>query len=623
MSAQKKTKHRVGELRPSQLLMLYGIGSVVDLPNLSVMVMGLEDWDVAQASEIGEERLRLAVQQELGPQVKRLLAPPLAPEFSNLGDFAFGDIASIGVPVATFPRWMVCPYCRLLAPLDSGLFTLKADPFRTDRTRYVHQNCNKPGAPPTVLPARFLAACMHGHLDDFPWVYFVHGGQTDCRARLRLRELGVSGEAADVQVTCEECNTQRRMAEAFGREAAARLPLCRGRRPQLRDYDDAGCTEQMCTILLGASNSWFPVTLSALSVPVGIDRLGQLVEAHWHVLEKTASEQNIELLRALGQLTQFAAYSDDEVWAAIARKRDGAEVVSASPANLKAPEWRLFSGQESVANTSDFRIAEVTVPRGYEQLLSRVVLVERLREVSALVGFTRIIASGDYGEAGEIPREVIAHLARHAPTWAPAAEVRGEGLFLQFDEQAIQAWLRRSETVSLYENKFREAHRRWRHVRHLEPEGANFPGLRYVLLHSFAHALMRQLALESGYTAASLSERIYSLSSEVDDGPMAGVLIYTAAPDSEGTLGGLVNLGAPGQLDRHLGAALEHIRWCASDPLCAEHARLTAGNALHAAACHACLFAPETACERGNKYLDRAVLVSTIECAELAFFAES
>lgn len=535
---------------------------------------------------------------------------------------AFGDTASIGVPVATFPRWMVCPYCRLLAPLDSGLFTLKTDPFRTDRTRYVHQNCTKPGTPPTALPARFLTACACGHLDDFPWVYFVHGGQSECRARLRLRELGVSGEATDVQVVCEECNAQRRMADAFGREAAAWLPLCRGRRPQLRNYDEAGCPEQMRTILLGASNSWFPVTLSALSVPIGVDRLGQLVEAHWHVLEKMANKQNVELLRTLGQLPQFATYDDDEVWAAIERKRGGMGAVFTPPTSLKTPEWRLFSGQESVADTSDFRIAEVAVPDGYAHLLSRVVLVERLREVSTLVGFTRIISPGDYGEAGEMPDDVIAPLSRHAPTWVPAAEVRGEGLFLQFNEQAIREWLQRSEGVARRERSFLDAHRRWRRLRHLEPADAHFPGLRYVLLHSFAHALMRQLALESGYTAASLSERIYSLPSTDDDGPMAGVLIYTAAPDSEGTLGGLVSLGAPSQLSRHLDAALEHMRWCASDPLCAEHTALTVVDALHAAACHACLFAPETACERGNKYLDRAVLVPTVECADLAFFTQ-
>ncbi len=131
---------------------------------------------------------------------------------------------------------------------------------------------------------------------------------------------------------------------------------------------------------------------------------------------------------------------------------------------------------------------------------------------------------------------------------------------------------------------------------------------------------MRQLALECGYTAASLSERIYSLPPDDPDGPMAGVLIYTAASDSEGTLGGLVGLGAPEQLKRHLDGALEAMRWCASDPLCAEHNPIMDAVALHAAACHACLFAPETACERGNKYLDRAVLIPTVDCADLAFF---
>jgi hypothetical protein len=605
---------------------MYGIGSVVDLPNLSVMVMGLEDWDITQSREIGEERLRLAVQHALGAQVKRLVTPPLAPDATSSGDLAFGDATSIGVPVATFPRWMVCPYCRLLAPLDSGLFTLKVDPYRTDRTGYVHQNCNKPGAAPTVLPARFLVACMHGqhgHLDDFPWVYFVHRGQTDCRARLRLRELGVSGEAADVQVVCEECGAQRRMSDAFGRDATAWLPLCRGRRPHLRDYDDKRCGEQMRTILLGASNSWFPVTLSALSVPTGVDRLGQLVETHWHVLDKVASKQNVELLRSLGQLPQFATYSDADVWAAIERRRSGAGATDATSTSLKTPEWRIFSGQRPIASTSDFRITEVAAPRGYERTLSRVVLVERLREVSALIGFTRIISPGDYGEAGELPEEAIAPLSRRDPVWIPAAEVRGEGLFLQFDEHAIENWLQRSERVARHERAFRDAHRRWRGLRHLEPVDAHYPGLRFVLLHSFAHALMRQLALESGYTSASLSERIYSLSSTDDDGPMAGILIYTAAPDSEGTLGGLVSLGSQEQLGRHIDMALDQMRWCASDPLCSEHSPHTSSNALHGAACHACLFAPETACERGNKYLDRAVLVPTVECADLSFFTQA
>jgi hypothetical protein len=101
---------------------------------------------------------------------------------------------------------------------------------------------------------------------------------------------------------------------------------------------------------------------------------------------------------------------------------------------------------------------------------------------------------------------------------------------------------------------------------------------------------------------------------------MAGVLLYTGAADSEGTLGGLVSLGEPKTLGRLLDQALHEARLCASDPLCAEHHARPDGHSLHASACHACLFAPETSCERANRYLDRAVLVETVETGALAFF---
>ena len=125
-----------------------------------------------------------------------------------------------------------------------------------------------------------------------------------------------------------------------------------------------------------------------------------------------------------------------------------------------------------------------------------------------------------------------------------------------------------------------------------------------------------------GYNAASLKERIYSKRPQEEGSPMAGVLIYTAAPDSEGTLGGLVSLGEPKKLGYHIDQALEQMQLCTSDPLCAEHTPLKGTTSLHWAACHGCLFSPETSCERGNKYLDRAVLVPTVLSADLAFFPE-
>lgn len=610
-------RYRVGEVRPSQLLHTFGVGSIIDLPNLSVMVMGLDDWSTAYATEVGEERLLRAVQEQLGEQVKSLRMPPILRERGL--DTAFDASALIGVPVATFPRWMFCPYCRLLAPRDSDFFQLKADPVRPDRARYAHTNCPKPGQAPTVLPARFLVACEKGHLDDFPWKYFVHGGLSTCDGALRLREFGVSGEASDILVQCDTCKARRLMSEAFGEEGKKVMPACRGRHPQLRDFDEHGCDQQMKSILLGASNSWFGLTLTALSVPVAVDTLGQLVDASWHLLEKTSSQQNIELLRNIGQLPQFLAHSDAAIWAAVEHKQKGSGDSDEQSRNLKHPEWQVFTHPESAPHLDDFQIRETPPPTAYRRLLSRVVLVEKVREVSACIGFTRITSPGDFADAAELPDDQRAPLSRRKPTWVPASDVRGEGIFLQFDEDAIAAWLKQP-AVAAFEQDVRQAHVQWRRARRLPDPLAGYPGVRYMLLHSFSHALMRQLALECGYTVASIRERIYALPPTDEDGPMAGVLLYTAAPDSEGTLGGLVSLGIAHVLERHIAGALDAMRLCASDPLCAEHTPLTEPQTLHGAACHACLFAPETSCERGNKYLDRSLLIPTVDRKELHFF---
>jgi MrfA Zn-binding domain len=250
--------------------------------------------------------------------------------------------------------------------------------------------------------------------------------------------------------------------------------------------------------------------------------------------------------------------------------------------------------------------------------LQQVVLVERLREVRALTGFTRIESLSDYAEEDELPTDHIMPLSRRSPTWVPAVEVRGEGIFIQFREDALREW-QQLPAVQQQERVFFESHMQWRHSRHLVPAEANFPGIRYVLLHTFAHALMRRLTLECGYSAASIRERIYAQAPGSEGGPMAGILLYTSAPDSEGTLGGLVSLGRPEQLGWHIEGALEDMQHCASDPLCAEHSSRE-DHTLHEAACHACMFIPETSCERGNKYLDRSVLVPTVERGDLAFF---
>jgi len=606
-------KSEVGEVRPSQVLTSSGIGSLVDLPNMSVMVMGLDDWPNAHSNEISEERLLRSAQSILGPQVSRFLTPPRGPESQGSQTNWFDDSRQIGVPVAPFPRWMVCTQCRLLAPISSGLFDPENPAYRPDKACYRHK-CNTKGKPPMVVPARFMMTCENGHIDDFPWVDFVHQGPTQCKGLLYLYEVGVSGEALDVEVKCDGCGTRRRMGQAFGANNRAVMPACRGRRPQLRDFDPNGCDQKhMKPMLQGASNLWFPVLISALSVPQADDEMGRLIEDNWAVLEKATTLDVLKAFRLIGQLKDLSKYNDDQVWDGIQKKNQGTEDQLEDPDDLKSPEWKVFSNPVNAKESRSFKLRTVEPPTDFTKYFEKIVLVEKLREVKALVGFTRIMSPRDFDTAAELPPEKRAKISRKNPTWLPACETRGEGIFFQFSEQMIQQWVTKNNA---YELEFMIGHELWREDKHLDPK-KGYPGIRFVLLHTFAHALIRQLAIECGYTSASITERIYSRNPAEGD-PMAGVFIYTAAPDSEGTLGGLCSLGEPDKLGRHIRRALEKMSLCSSDPLCSEHT--VSSEKLHGGSCHACSFLPETSCERGNKYLDRSVLVPTVERKHLAFF---
>jgi len=461
-----------------------------------------------------------------------------------------------------------------------------------------------------------MVTCERGHLDDFPWLEFVHRGATDCKGPLRLFEFGPSGEMADVQVVCDKCEAIRRMAEVVGPLGAKQMPPCRGRRPHLRDLDANGCdVDGVRPIALGASNLWFPVLITALSVPQATDDLGRLVEDNWAVLGKATSIDILMAFRQIGQLQDLTKYTDAQIWQASQAKNEGRMEGAESPNDLKSPEWKIFSNPSMATESRTFKLRTVDPPPDFAQHFQKIVMADKLREVRALVGFSRIMSPRDFDSAADIPPERRARISRNDPTWVPASEIRGEGIFFQFSEHVIQDWVKRNRA---YDREFEKAHISWRAAKNLPNPESGYPGIRFVLLHTFAHAMIRQLAIECGYTAASITERIYSRDPS-DGDPMAGVLIYTAASDSEGTLGGLCALGEPDKLNRHIRRALARMSFCASDPLCSEHV-VGACETLHGASCHACSFLPETSCERGNKYLDRSVLVATLERTKLAFF---
>lgn len=602
---------RVGGVRPSQLTYSYGVGAVMDLPNFSVIVAGLDDWKTDNASVIAEDRLVDAVRALVGPTVRVLRAAPWIAETRSV----FDDWARVGVPVLPFPRWMRCTACDRLASIDAT-FVIKTNPFRPDHVVYRHAQCPKRGNKPArAVPARFVTACPNGHIDEFPWIEFTHQKTGVCDAPiLTVKDFGSGGRSTDVAISCA-CGAKNSMVAAFGRGADAVMPKCRGRHAHLRRFD-AGCTHGLRAMLLGSSNGWFPVTRAALSIPRGLPPIDEAVAEVWHVLDAPAAPvTSLETLKTLivlvAELQRVRAYDPVDVMTAIETRRAGLNAPP-GPVDLLLPEWEALSRPDLVEPSRDFKVGRVGSLTRAPGIVS-VAPVERLRQVVALCGFTRIDAP-EPSMSGDQPVTAIAPLWRTPQDWVPANEVRGEGIFIRLDDERLAAWEEENDEAKEFVTEFNDAVATWRKHRNLDPS-SGWPGPRYLLLHSLSHALLNVFALECGYPAASIRERIYS---RVGNESMAGILLYTAAPDSDGTLGGLVALAKPDTFERLLFDALGRAHMCASDPMCSAHVP-DARHGLHGAACHACLFVPETSCEGGNRFLDRSTLRETLSARDNAF----
>ena len=326
---------------------------------------------------------------------------------------------------------------------------------------------------------------------------------------------------------------------------------------------------------------------------------------YWELLVKKAPE--------------FESYANDRpaLLEAILKSRGELET---DETDLLLPEWEALRDPDgfSQGERSDFFSQKAEVPEKLRDVLVSVIQVRKLLEVRALTGFTRLESKGGpFGGDGEDVE--IAPISRNPNLdWLPAVEVRGEGLFFEF--RRCRLWMlgpraRRAR---------RESERCWQRTSEMTMKSQRPPTeqdirekSRFIVLHSFAHAVMRALALDCGYSGSSIRERIYS---SIEEGrEMSGVLLYTASPDSEGSLGGLIDLGTPERLGGLLQDALRDVTRCSSDPLCASHDPKR-HQSINGAACHACVLVPETSCEAFNSWLDRSLLVPTVATQDVAFF---
>ncbi len=599
-----------GRVRLSQAITTYGAGSLVDLVHHAVIVGGLDFWEYdGRGATIAEPRLRDILAQQLLQHGRRLRIenPFLLPPIGDERD----PHRSNGIQAQEFPQWFVCqnPTCRALVR-SNGLTTIAG--------RY-HHACDSKKKPIATVPVRFVMACPRGHVEDFPWIGFVHGLNRVpiCSAPSLSLHEGKTGDFGEIRVDCA-CGASRPLSNAAAREAN---PTCGGHRPWLgSDGQESDCTEKLKMLVRTASNSYFAQVVSALSIPEAAFGLRDAVKARWRDLS-SATVENLPWFRQMASIgDSLAPYRDDEVLQAIDDIKNDRE----PPRDpLRTAEFKQFIGA-GVHRPGDLPppkgsdhvfFARALKPEGgYPKGIARIVLAHRLREVRVQIGLTRLEAPSPDLQ-GEYDLGVETAPVGLNTDWLPAAEIHGEGIFIQLDEAAVCEWERRPDVI----RRGREllaGFDAWNNHRNTK---SPFPGTRYYLLHSLSHVLMSALSLECGYSASSLSERIYCAPA-TDGTPMAALLISTGSPGSEGTLGGLVEQGR--HIAEHLRRAWDFGTLCSNDPVCASHtpAGDLAERYLEGAACHGCLFVAECSCERFNQFLDRALVVPIIGQTQGAFF---
>lgn len=581
----------IGSVRQSQAVTTFSIGAIVDFETGSFMPMGLNNWPATAIHGVGSKVLEDRLGLLLGK--KFFVLPPARQTVAGGAD---AEVRSEhALPATIFPEWQLCshPECHRLGVVGNPF---QVNPT-TGRIRCVAHNRD-------TTPVRFVVSCKLGHIDDFPWLGWVHEAAGLCeRPRLRLLTSGESLSLADLAVVCDGCNQTRTLEGAFRGELAGYK--CRGKRVWIGDT--CSCEHGITVLQRGSSSAHFQVSASALSIPPVSDTLSQVLDELWQLIAPLPEEHHKVILDGIAKSKNLSA---DALFSAYQRRRGLLDATEITQLDIRRQEYSALCSDVSepapvCGKVPHFENRTYSPIGRMAEWFDLVGAVSRLREVRVLTGFTRINPA-----VGQDPWKDrnMAPLSSQSHDWLPAFEIRGEGIFIRFKRERLVEWAAHSGVQARVSN----LHAMYAMLcesrgqlldRQITPHE--------VLIHTFAHAVVRQLAVECGYAAASIRERVYSSQELGSESDMCGFMVYTGTTDSSGSLGGLVGLAEQTRLEPIILRALDAMRWCGSDPVCGEQEPLSMGDKVSGASCHSCVALPETSCEKGNRELDRVLLVGS------------
>ncbi len=620
-------------IRRGQLIVPFGVGAMIDFPEDTLMTAGLDSWpfeiagtqaqkdSILDATKITDSRL----QRRLSEMYKKRVDFFLMPSEGKRQNGQRGDHLH-PMSFVRFPTYLTCPRCNVLKQygLDVSATPKCDSPHRHEKGSGKLCSELAPKYRYFMQPVRFLVACDRGHIDDFPWLQWVHRGEA-CEkpgSALFLKSTGAPGLAGTV-VYCT-CGRKRDMTGAFTLgEIEKHLPngCCTGRRPWLgKENQWSHCDNPNAprTVQRGSAGIHFSHIMTSILIPP----YSRSIRVH---LDKPKIWQEIEVIlgdslnnidgedqlneyghKFMALKAKLSKFNEDAfIKTAIAKFNEQSadyEAIDLDDELYRFREYQAFVGERPpVQDRAFFDIKKKDI-NDYKDWMrdffSSIVLVEQLKETRVYTGFSRItpLLSGDPCEAPISEKNL---------NWLPAIEVRGEGIFFQFNITEVKKFV-------LERIKIGSAQGLNEKVQTRISNGAanlvrrNSVTEEFLLVHSFSHALIRQLAFECGYDTSSLKERIFVGKNEELE--MCAVLIYTANGDSEGSLGGLVERARPGLLEQTIYDAVVGSAFCSNDPVCTESG-ITGQNKDNVVACHACNMLPETSCEHGNYLLDRSALL--------------